>query len=85
MALDIVNGYVCRNCTDIDLAKRFIDPAQPPDGADGATKPQRATHPSRSTLSGNSGIDPAQATLPLIAVDQPLEVGDRGTTVNILA
>jgi hypothetical protein len=27
--VQVVNGYVCRNCTDVDLAKKNIDPAHP--------------------------------------------------------
>ena len=28
----MVNGYSCKNCTDVDLAKKHIDPAHPQDG-----------------------------------------------------
>ena len=31
MSMEIVNGYVCRNCTDVELAKRGVDPAHPKD------------------------------------------------------
>ena len=31
MSMEIVNGYVCRNCTDVELAKRGVDPAKPKD------------------------------------------------------
>jgi hypothetical protein len=27
-----VNGFTCRNCTDVDLAKKHIDPAHPQSG-----------------------------------------------------
>ena len=27
-----VNGYSCKNCADVDLAKKHIDPAHPKDG-----------------------------------------------------
>jgi hypothetical protein len=27
-----VNGYACKNCTDVDYAKKNIDPAHPKDG-----------------------------------------------------
>ncbi|HEX3366862.1 hypothetical protein [Phenylobacterium sp.] len=27
-----VNGYSCKNCTDVDYAKKHIDPAHPKDG-----------------------------------------------------
>jgi len=28
----LVNGYSCKNCTDVDNAKRNIDPQHPKDG-----------------------------------------------------
>lgn len=31
MSMEIINGYVCRNCTDVELAKRGVDPAHPKD------------------------------------------------------
>ena len=27
-----VNGFACKNCTDVDYAKRFVDPAHPEAG-----------------------------------------------------
>ena len=27
-----VNGFACKNCTDVDYAKKHIDPAHPKDG-----------------------------------------------------
>lgn len=33
--MEIVNGYVCRTCCDVDLAKKGIDPAHPHDGPNG--------------------------------------------------
>jgi hypothetical protein len=27
-----VNGFSCRNCSEVDLAKRHVDPAHPKDG-----------------------------------------------------
>ncbi len=40
-----VNGYTCRNCTDVDYAKRHIDPQHPrsgPYGIDAAADPTRS-------------------------------------------
>jgi len=34
--MEIVNGYVCRNCTDVEYAKKGVDPAHPKDGPQGA-------------------------------------------------
>lgn len=31
MSMEVVNGYVCRNCTDVEVAKRGVDPAKPQD------------------------------------------------------
>ena len=28
----VVNGYLCRNCTDVENAKKHIDPAHPKSG-----------------------------------------------------
>ena len=33
----LVNGYSCRNCTDVDNAKKNIDPAHPRSGPFGST------------------------------------------------
>ncbi len=41
-----VNGFSCRNCTDVDRAKKHIDPANPsagPFGVNGDTPDARAT------------------------------------------
>lgn len=27
-----VNGFSCKNCTDVDYAKKHVDPARPKDG-----------------------------------------------------
>jgi len=39
-----VNGFQCSNCTDVDLAKKHIDPAHPksgPFGVDAKADPSR--------------------------------------------
>ena len=33
--MELVNGYVCRDCTDVGYAKKFIDPAHPKEGPHG--------------------------------------------------
>ena len=44
-----VNGYSCKNCTDVDYAKKNIDPAHPKDGPYGVNaKPISLSH--RRTL-----------------------------------
>lgn len=39
MSMEVINGYVCRNCTDVDYAKKSIDPAHPKDGPNGVDAP----------------------------------------------
>ncbi len=49
-----VNGFQCRNCADVDLAKKHIDPAHPksgPYGVDAKADPTRLAQQS-VTLSG---------------------------------
>lgn len=44
-----VNGYSCKNCTDVDYAKKNIDPAHPKDGPFGVNaKPVSALSPGKS-------------------------------------
>ncbi len=42
--MQIVNGYQCRNCTDVSLAKKNIDPAHPKDGPADAARAKQARH-----------------------------------------
>ena len=40
-----VNGFECRNCTDVDLAKKRVDPRHPqsgPDNRDAVSDPTRS-------------------------------------------
>lgn len=30
--MEMVNGYLCKDCTDVDYAKKHINPADPKDG-----------------------------------------------------
>ncbi len=41
--MDVINGYICKNCTEVDLAKKGIDPAHPKDGPYGRDKVRAAT------------------------------------------
>ena len=70
--IDLVNGYVCHNCSDVELAKRNIDPAHPKDGPAGVDKPKAPSNVDRNqavtfggTLAQTAtgfGQDPMQAT-----------------------
>ncbi len=30
--MEMINGFQCKDCTDVDYAKRHVDPAHPKDG-----------------------------------------------------
>lgn len=40
--MEVVNGYVCKTCTDVANAKKGVDPAHPKDGPNGVYKADRA-------------------------------------------
>jgi hypothetical protein len=49
-----VNGFLCKNCTDVDYAKKHIDPAHPrsgPYGVDAASDPTQKAAPDPATAS----------------------------------
>lgn len=67
--MEIVNGYVCNNCTDVANAKRNIDPAHPKDGPNGVNAPEaqaRNDAPSRGdavVFGGQlAGLDPGSTS-----------------------
>ena len=49
-----VNGFQCKNCTDVDYAKKHIDPAHPKDGPYGIDAINAGPKPADS-----SGVAPA--------------------------
>ena len=75
-----VNGYVCKNCTDVDYAKKNIDPAHPKDGPFGIDKtnaPKPGTSTPAVTLGGSlAGLNPAppSSAATLAAQGQRLDV-----------
>lgn len=36
--MEVVNGYPCKTCTDVEFAKKCVDPARPDDGPNGVYK-----------------------------------------------
>lgn len=62
----VVNGYTCRNCTDVDNAQKHIDPAHPQSGPyniNARTDPSRVGDPSVTFGGALSGLaDPAAPT-----------------------
>lgn len=54
--MEIVNGYVCHDCTEIDLAKKGVDPAHPKDGPYGRdAKKSDPLHPEKDPELATSG------------------------------
>ncbi|MEH2513170.1 hypothetical protein V1291_004524 [Nitrobacteraceae bacterium AZCC 1564] len=67
----IVNGFNCMNCTDVDYASKFIDPAHPHDGP---AKPaselrsdleqKKVTFDAQAVILGGTLADPRGAAQP---------------------
>jgi hypothetical protein len=49
-----VNGFMCRNCTDVDHAKKHIDPAHPKSGPYGINADTDPTNPKSFIQFGGS-------------------------------
>lgn len=69
-----VNGYSCNNCTDVDYAKKHIDPAHPKSGPYGVNAASDPGNPdfvlggalaNAQALSGSVAVDPKTAGLRL--------------------
>jgi hypothetical protein len=79
MAMELVNGIPCFNCTDVERAKKV--------GLDGSANVQDPLHPS-AVPQGNGGAgtssSPADAANQVLGINQPLTSGDRGTQLNLL-
>jgi hypothetical protein len=58
----IVNGYTCKNCTDVDYAKKHIDPAHPKSGPYGINAKDDPTV--EQTDAAASVTDAAKPALP---------------------
>jgi len=73
-----VNGFICHNCTEVDHAKKHIDPAHPRSGPYGIDADTDPTNP-KSFIQFGGGLSGTQATTANPAV-QPT-----GQRVDILA
>ena len=84
-----VNGFSCKNCTDVDLAKKHVDPAHPKDGPYGVN----AKRGSRQDVESKADVQDQQS--PAVVLDGAfagLSAGVRpaagyanGDRVNLLA
>jgi hypothetical protein len=76
MAMEIVNGYPCRDCTDAERAKKGIDPSAGPNAQPGETK---ADVKSRESAGSLTAKDEDRR-----GINRPLSTGNVGTALNIL-
>ena len=53
----IVNGYSCKNCTDVDYAKKHIDPAHPRSGPYGINAKDDPTQPPSVRFGGSPLVE----------------------------
>jgi len=69
MSMSIVNGYFCRNCADVELAKKGMDPAKP----------------NREYSGGEVYIPPSAESKPKLGIHALEKDGPVGTRLNLHA
>jgi hypothetical protein len=57
-----VNGYSCKNCTDVDYAKKHIDPAHPRSGPYGVNAKDDPTVKQPAAVVFGGGLSSLNAT-----------------------
>jgi len=67
--MSTVNGFYCRNCADVELAKKGMDPA----------------HPGREYAGGEVYIPPSADAKKQLGLNQPEKAGSLGTRLNLHA
>lgn len=90
MSMQLVNGVLCLNCSDVERAKKV--------GLGGSTNPHDPLHPSTVISNGAAATNGLSATngaaesgtptpdaSQALGINQPLAGGDRGTQLNLLA
>jgi hypothetical protein len=79
MSMEIVNGYVCRNCSDVELAKKGVDPAKP----EKATKVEEAKPERGPAVTYGGSLSPPPELSPTQVVQAAPYVP--GSTVSLKA
>ena len=71
MLLNIVNGYVCHNCTDVENAKKGVDPSHPKKDFSGQSQTKTGNTLSNPAviLSGALAKDAVAKTDPALPAD----------------
>jgi hypothetical protein len=79
--MEIVNGYMCRDCTDVAYAKKNIDPAHPKDGPQPNKQATKVDRPSAAVQWGGALADLNQQSLGALTEDSRPQT----TRVSLLA
>lgn len=82
MSMRMVNGYVCRNCADEELAKKGLDPAHPKQAFAGNEAFVSASDAARNR--GQPSVEAAKKS-PELGVNRPELAGDQGRKLNLYA
>lgn len=69
MSMSIVNGYFCRNCADVEVAKKGMDPA----------------HSGQEYSGGKGYVPPSADSKQQLGLNAPEENGPLGTRLNFHA
>jgi len=83
MSMTMVNGYVCRNCADEELAKKGVDPAKPKQAIAGSEAYVSAADAARN----RGSLSPLEASQKAaeLGVNRPESAGDQGRKLNLYA
>jgi hypothetical protein len=95
----LVNGYSCKNCTEVDEAKKHIDPAHPKDGPYGIDAKDQPGAPAKTDSTAQSSAQSSSqspavtfggalaglngASTPSAAAQQPPAIA-QGQRLNVL-
>jgi hypothetical protein len=83
MSMRMVNGYVCRNCADEELAKKGLDPSHPKQAFAGNEAFVSASDAARNR-GGMATVESARGSAEL-GVNRPEEAGYQGRKLNLYA
>ena len=78
-----VNGFSCKNCTDVDYAKKHVDPAHPKDGPYGINAKGHASRQEPAVKFGGrlSDLNAASSS----NLDRSTTLGAPGSRLDISA
>ena len=79
----MVNGYVCRNCADEELAKKGVDPAKPKEAIAGSEAYVAAADAARNR--GQLSTVEASKKSAELGVNRPETAGNQGRQLNLYA